>query len=146
MYSSVHGVTGALIIAASPNPVVGVGLAFISHFVWDYVGESSIGSTRKSAIIEGTLLIAFIIGAFSTQAPLLYLLGWVIGNLPDLIDKPLRILLGRKEWFSCHNGDGLFQWKGRKLGYPVQISITKEQTLLFNLYSTIIWLLAVSIL
>jgi hypothetical protein len=146
MYSSVHGVTGALIMAASPDPILGAGLAFISHFVWDYVGESGIGSVKKSAAIEGALLLAFIIGAFFTEAPWLYLLGWAMGNLPDLIDKPLAMLLGRKQWFSCHNGKGLFQWKGKKLGYPVKIPITVEQTLLFNLFSTIIWLLAVSIL
>jgi len=146
MYSSVHGVTGALIMAASPDPILGAGLAFISHFVWDYVGESGIGSVKKSAAIEGALLLAFIIGAFFTEAPWLYLLAWAMGNLPDLIDKPLAMLLGRKQWFSCHNGKGLFQWKGKKLGYPVKIPITVEQTLLFNLFSTIIWLLAVSIL
>ena len=141
MYSSVHGVSGAIIMTACPDPVIGAGLAFISHFLWDYVGESSIGNTRKSATIEGALLLAFLISLIYVGSPLLAFLGWVLGNLPDIIDKPLRWIYGHPEWFSCHNGKGLFQYKGRKLGYPVKISLTKEQTLWFNIGSTIIWLL-----
>lgn len=141
MYSSVHGVTGAIIMIAAPNPIIGAGAAFISHFLWDYVGESSIGDTKKSATIEGALLLAFLIGAYAADVLLLATLGWVFGNLPDLIDKPRRIIFGKKEWFSCHNGAGLFQYKGRKLGYPVLVRITSEQTLLYNTFATILWLL-----
>ena len=128
----------------SPNPL-GAGLAFVSHFLVDYIGESGIGSTKRSATIEGALLIAYFLGAYLGGVFVLGLIGWVMGNLPDLIDKPNRWFRGKKEWFSCHNGDGLFKFKlgtkYYKLGYPVQYRITKQQTLAFNITSTVVWFL-----
>lgn len=146
MYSSVHGVTGGLIMAVSPNPIVGGITAFISHFIWDYVGESSIGDTKKSSLIEGTLLALYLAGAFITGEFLLLTIGWVMANLPDLIDKPNSWFRGKDSWFSCHNGKGLFSYKGKKLGYPVKIRITKEQTLIANIGFTVIWFLSCIIL
>jgi len=128
---------------ACPNPIVGAGLAFVSHFLWDYVGEASIGNTKQSSLIEGSLLLAFLCSLGALGSPLVAFLGWVIGNLPDLIDKPLDWIFKRKQWFSCHNGKGLFQYKGWKLGYPVKFKLTKEQTLWANIGSTILWLLFV---
>lgn len=133
-------------MAASPDPVIGAGLAFISHFVVDYIGESSIGTTKESAAIEASLLLLYIVGAWATGAFWICMIGWVMANLPDLIDKPRRIIFGKQEWFSCHNGLGLFQYKGRKLGYPIQFKITKEQTILSNISATIVWFLACIIL
>lgn len=126
------------------NPI-GAAAAFISHFVWDYVGEKSIGSTKQSATIEGALLLVFLVGALLAGNFWLSLLGWVLGNLPDLIDKPLDWWYDKKQWFSCHNGEGLFKIRVKgntyKLGYPVKIALTKVQTLWFNIGSTIVWLL-----
>ena len=128
-------------MAVSPDPITGAGLAFVSHFFLDYIGESSIGTVRESASIEGALLGFFVSASLLTATPWLFMLGWVMGNLPDLIDKPCRWFLGRPEWFSCHNGRGLFQYKGRKLGYPTLISLTKEQTIMINCGSVVLWML-----
>lgn len=144
MYSSFHAAVGGAIMIASPNPL-GAGLAFVSHFLVDYIGESSIGDTKRSSMIEGALLIAYFLGAYLGDVLLLGLIGWVMGNLPDLIDKPNQWLRGKKQWFSCHDGDGLFKFKlgtkYYKLGYPVQWRITKEDTILYNCLATIAWLL-----
>lgn len=150
MYSSVHGVVGATIMLSAPNPIVGGVGAFLSHFVLDYIGESSIGDTKKSTAIESTLLLAFTIGALCIPSSWLAFIGWGLANAPDLIDKPNRWFRGKAEWFSCHNGRGLFQYtyKGRvyKLGYPTIVKATKEQTLLLNTYVTIAWLVVCLIL
>jgi hypothetical protein len=138
MYSSVHGTTGAAIMIIAPNPI-GAAAAFVSHFIWDYVGESSIGNTKKSSIIEGSLLLIFLIASALSGNFWLALIGWIMGNLPDLIDKPMNWFLGKKQWFSCHNGVGLFQYKGRKLGWPIKYKLTKNQTLAFNIGSTLLW-------
>lgn len=140
MYSSFHGAIGGAIMIAMPNPL-GAVVAFASHFVVDYIGESSIGNTKRSAIIEGLLFAAYLFAAYWGGVLLLGIVGWVMANLPDLIDKPNRLFRGKKEWFSCHNGVGLFQYKGFKLGYPVKVNISKENTLVLNFFATIVWLL-----
>lgn len=141
MYSSFHGVVGAIIVAASPDPITGLALAFVSHFFIDYIGESSIGTLKEAAIIEGGLLLVYLLACYLTSNPWLYIAAWVASNLPDLIDKPNRIIRGKKEWFSCHNGEGFFNYKGRKLGYPTLVQLTKEQTLTINIGSTLYFLL-----
>lgn len=145
MYSSVHGVTGAIIMVAAPSPIIGIPLAFVSHFLLDYIGESSIGDKKQSSTIEGSLLLAFIIASLYSNFAWLALIGWVVGNLPDLIDKPNNWFRGKKQWFSCHDGKGLFQYKGKKLGYPVMVGISREQTLIVNMASVLLWCLIVII-
>ena len=140
MYSSVHGTTGAAIMVIAPNPI-GAAAAFVSHFIWDYIGERSIGNTLKSSIIEGSLLLIFLIASALSGNFWLALTGWIMANLPDLIDKPMKWFFGKKSWFSCHNGPGLFQYKGCKLGWPVKYKLTKNQTLAFNIGSTLLWVL-----
>lgn len=140
MYSSFHGAVGGAIMIAMPNPL-GAAVAFASHFVVDYIGESSIGNTKRWAVIEGSLFIAYLLAAYFGGVFTLGIVGWVMANLPDLIDKPNRLFRGKKEWFSCHNGVGLFQYKGFKLGFPVKISVSKENTLVLNFFATIVWML-----
>ena len=133
MYSSAHAILGAVVVAICPDPVIGLGLAFASHFLLDYIGESSIGTTKQSALIEGALLLVYLLGCSFTSSPWLFVGAWIAANLPDLIDKPMRWIFKRPEWFSCHNGPGLFQYKGRKLGYPVVYQLTKKETLTINI-------------
>lgn len=137
MYSSFHGAVGAAIVLATPDPVVGLGLAFVSHFVMDYLGEKGYKTLTESIVMESCLL-AIYASAASLGNFWLLMGAWVMANLPDLIDKPLRIIGGRKEWFSCHNGKGLFQAFGYKLGYPVAVRLTYNQTVFANVASTIL--------
>jgi hypothetical protein len=136
MWSSTHGAIGGAIVLVTPDPVMGLGLAFLSHFVMDYLGETSYKSLKEAAIVEANLLLVYICA--STLGDFWLLMGgWVMANLPDLIDKPLRIIWGKREWFSCHNGKGLFQAFGYKLGYPVALPLTYWGTMLWNIASTL---------
>ena len=141
MWSSFHGAVGATIAISSPDPVLGLGAAFVSHFVADYIGETGYKSNKQAALYEGSLLLLFALGAYLSGEFWLAVAGWIFANLPDLIDKPRRILFGKKEWFSCHNGVGLFQYKGKKLGYPVQIRLTRTQTIALNVIATVLWVI-----
>ena len=123
---------------ATPDPIIGSGLAFLSHFLLDYLGESSYKDLKEAAIVEGCLLMVFVSASIASSYGWLMMLGWFMSNLPDLIDKPLRIFLGLPEWFSCHNGKGLFQISGKKLGYPTIVRLGYWETILINVASTII--------
>lgn len=141
MWLSVHGPTGAAITLAIGDPVVGGLGAFISHFLWDYVGESSLKDRFTAGIIEASCFGLFLVGAMLSGSFWLASFGYIMGCLPDLIDKPRKIIWGKESWFSCHNGPGLFSYKGYKLGYPVKIKLDDLQTLLVNYGITLLWLL-----
>ena len=138
MYSSAHAAAGAAIYLMAPHPALGMGGAFLSHFLLDYLGESAQGDTKQSAALELSLLALYMVSAVHAGLALELGAVWILSNLPDLIDKPLRWFFHRPEWFSCHNGKGLFQYKGRKLGYPVRVRLSRDQTLLVNVSSTIL--------
>ena len=140
MWFSVHGTTGAAITLATGDYILGGSVAFVSHFVWDYVGESGLKDQFHAAIIEATAFAMFIVGAYLFGNFWLASFGYVMGCMPDLIDKPRRLIFGKKEWFSCHNGEGLFQYKGKKLGYPVLVRLDDVQTAVLNYGVSILWL------
>ena len=148
MYSHVHGVVGTVVYTSSVaigNAVgasilghaVGLFAAYVSHFVLDYLGETGYGDNKISAMIELPHLLTFGTLGFISGHFWLFFLGWLMGNLPDLIDKPLRLSgLVPQEWHSCHNGKGLFQWKGKKLGYPVKYPLDRDQTIVIGIAAT----------
>ena len=140
MWFSVHGTTGAAITLATGDYVLGGLVAFVSHFVWDYVGESGLKDRFHALTIEATCFAMFLVGAYLFGNFWLASFGYVMGCMPDLIDKPRRLIFGKKEWFSCHNGVGLFQYKGKKLGYPVKYPLDDLQTALLNYGVSILWL------
>jgi hypothetical protein len=139
-WSSTHGAIGGAIVLITPDPVLGLGLAFVSHFVMDYIGETGYKDLKEAAFIEACLLGIYIASATLGDFWLL-MGGWVMANLPDLIDKPRRLIWKKKEWFSCHDGVGLFQWFGIKLGYPVLVRLTYWQTMLWNVGTTVLFML-----
>ena len=160
MYSHVHGVVGAVVMTAAvaignaigaptSGYVAGLFLGYVSHFLMDYLGETGYGDNKISAMIEVPHLITFGTLGFISGHFWLYFLGWVMGNLPDLIDKPLRLSgLVPKEWHSCHNGPGLFQWNGKKLGYPVKIKLDRDQTIVIGIAATMLltmWTFAIKL-
>jgi len=160
MYSHVHGVAGAVVYTASyalfnafelpiAGHAVGAFTAYITHFLLDYLGETGYGDNKISSLIEFPHLITFGTLGFISGYFWLYFLGWVFGNLPDLIDKPLRLTgIRPQEWHSCHNGPGLFQWKGNKLGYPVKIKLDRDQTIVAGIMATMVltmWTFAIKL-
>jgi hypothetical protein len=159
MYSHVHGVVGAVAYTSSVavgsalgstflGHVVGASLAYVSHFLMDYLGEHGYGDNKVSAMIEVPHLVTFGVLGFISGHFWLYFLGWLFGNLPDLIDKPLRLIGKKPEWHSCHNGKGLIQWKGKKLGYPVRWRLTRDETIVIGIAATMvlaIWTYAIKL-
>lgn len=141
MWFSVHGTTGAAITLATGDYILGGSIAFVSHFIWDYVGESGLKDKFHATIIEATAFAMFLVGAYLFGDFWLASFGYIMGCMPDLIDKPRRLIFGKKEWFSCHNGPGLFQWNGKKLGYPVLVRLDDVQTALLNYSISILWIL-----
>lgn len=141
MYTSFHSVVGGTIMLTAPDPVSGSLAAFLSHFIIDYIGEASYGSKERTVIFEISLLIMYTISAFFFNSFLLLMLGMVMSNLPDIIDKPRRIIFGNAEWFSCHNGKGLLSVGNFKLGYPILIKLNKKQTEVINMTSIIVFFL-----
>ena len=160
MYSHVHGVAGAVVLTATvaignalsiPSTGIAIGCfaAYVSHFLLDYLGETGYGDNKISSLIEFPHLLTFGTLGFISGHFWLYFLGWVMGNLPDLIDKPLRLTgLVPQEWHSCHNGPGLFQWRGKKLGYPVRIKLDRDQTIVIGIMATMVltmWTFAIKL-
>ena len=62
MWFSVHGTTGAAITLATGDYILGGSVAFVSHFVWDYVGESGLKDRFHAVIIEATCFAMFLVG------------------------------------------------------------------------------------
>ncbi len=117
MRATTHGVVGGLIMISSPNIIVGAAGAFLSHFILDYLDESSqTGDRTKDSVIDISLFVIYTMTCVLSYNFVLGMIGWYMGNLPDIIDKPRRWFFGKEEWFSCHGGKGLFQFRGHKLG------------------------------
>ena len=142
MYTSFHNVIGGAIMIVSPNPVAGAIGAFVSHFVFDYIGEAGYGSNKRTAVFEIPMLIVFALSAFLFDNFWLIMIGGFLANLPDVIDKPRKIFLGKESWFSCHNGEGLFKYKSFKLGYPILVKLNVKQTELINILSIAVFFVA----
>ena len=142
MYTSFHNVIGGTIMLASPCPFLGAVGAFVSHFIFDYIGEAGYGSNKRTAVFEIPMLLVFSLSALFFGNFWLVMIGGFLANLPDVIDKPRKIFFGKESWFSCHNGAGLFQYKGFKLGYPVQVQLSRRETEIINIASITIFLIA----
>lgn len=126
----------------APNPVVGAVGAFVSHFLLDYINEGSPFKNRvKDSALEVFFLFMFALTAYKADMLLLAMAGWVFGILPDLIDKPLTWWLGRKSYFSCHNGLGFLRIGAWKFGYPTIVQLTGGQTLFLHLVVCWSWII-----
>ena len=160
MYSHAHGVVGAIVYTSAVavgsalgstlvGHAVGAFAAYISHFLMDHLGERGYGDNKISAMIEVPHLITFGTLGFISGHFWLYFLGWFFANLPDLIDKPATLLGIRDHgWHSCHNGPGFFQWKGKKLGWPVLINFNRDETIVIGIMSTMVltmWTFAIKL-
>ena len=141
MWSSAHAAVGGALMIAIPDPVVGGLLAFGSHFVLDYIGETGYNSDKEALAIETSMIVVYAMAAMTTDIPWLLAWAWIASNLPDLIDKPMKIFFGKESWFSCHNGKGLLSINNWKFGYPVVFRLTKTQTILSNILLTFLFLL-----
>ena len=146
MYTNAHGSTGAIIYSACPNKIVGGFLAFISHFILDHLGEKGYGSQKLSMIIEGAFLTIFLTVACLSTDFSGFAIGWMLGNLPDIIDKGFFTNMNATQYFSCHGHPGwligkikvgIFSIGNWKLGFPTKVQFTKKQTIVSGIMTSI---------
>lgn len=81
MTASNHALTGVLLIASVTNPVVGLSVAFLSHFMLDAVPHWNYGgikSRRSGKYIYLLAVDAVIAGAILLSIALLQPVGWVL--------------------------------------------------------------------
>lgn len=101
MYSSVHATAGTLIVLAtyavtnstSSAMIIGGSVAFLAHDVLDRFGEKSYGDLQTSLIWEVVPLLLFAVMAYLSGLWQLYFVGWIAGNLMDIIDKKLYLAI-----------------------------------------------------
>lgn len=116
MLETPHAVVGAAIAASVSNPVIGLPLAFASHFVLDKVphwnphlntelkkfGKVSKNSTSIVLVDTGfAFLLSLLIASTAlpdTNRFIVIMLGAFVGILPDLIEAPYYFLLKKSDW------------------------------------------------
>ena len=140
MRATTHGVIGGMIMMSSPNMVIGSVGAFLSHFLLDHIEESPLFKSRdKNSFVDLSLFVVYFMFCLFSYFPLLGLVGWYMGNLPDIIDKPRRWFFGKAEWFSCHGGKGLFEINGYKVGHKKIYRLNGIKTFALDLFLTILF-------
>jgi hypothetical protein len=97
------GYTSLKLIGVNP---IGCVIAVITHFIFDYVGEKGIVSTKDRVIYDFLpTVISFIVVYFTSGISEVgvLLLGSILGNLPDLIDKKLYLTIFFPSKFKMTN-------------------------------------------
>ena len=147
MYTNVHGSVGAIIYSACPNKIVGGFLAFVSHFILDYLGEKRYRNQKLGMAIEGILLAVFLVVAYLSTDFSGFAIGWMFGNLPDIIDKRFFTNMNAIQYFSCHGYPGwligkikigIFSIGNWKLGLPTKVQFTKRQTIASGIMASVL--------
>lgn len=131
MTATNHTLTGAVIGAAIPNPIIAIPLAFLSHFVLDAIphfdGKIDHGSTKFMyyLAIDCGLALALLITIFGLRLdnwPLLIACG-VAGASPDL-------MWFSRWWNETRGKDNKPMGKFRKFHAKIQWSETQQGILL----------------
>lgn len=113
MYSSSHAAIGTTLVAGgfiaggTGGLIVGAAVAVVSHLFVDYLGEEPYGDLTTSAIWELIPMLIFAASAFLSGYPMVFLVGWLAGNLMDIIDKKLYLAMFLKNvdpWYFFHKG------------------------------------------
>ena len=94
---TLSGITSLIIF--KDNLPLGCAVATCSHLLLDYINES--GLTFKERIYYDALpsLLLFVVSILTGNF-MLFLLGNIFGNLPDLIDKKLYLSIFFPAWFK----------------------------------------------
>jgi len=155
MYPTTHGHTGATITTISVATLgiekglpIGLAGAFISHFLLDYLQEYNYGSLKaliKAQIYSLIVFIACLIALYISKEYIYvvtFILGYLTGNAPDIIDKKIGHLKHAKpkeKRLSCHNGNSRFFRIGSfKLGYPTLIKFDKTDQMQMQFAMTVL--------
>ena len=142
MYPNTHGVVGTLCAVATysiTNDYFSSAIvAFISHDLLDRLGEKHYPSTKFLLLFEGSLFAIFCFLAWKSDQTLLYAIGWLGGNMMDLIDKKIGLsIINNKKYpygtfFPCHRRKPNFDFN---LWQTIGISILATLILIINTVS-----------
>lgn len=98
MLSTPHILVGAAIVKAIPNPYISLPLAFLSHFLFDFIPHWDFKIALKpkpllSAFADYTigLTLLYVISADQLNQPLL-ILGGILATVPDFMMGSVRVL------------------------------------------------------
>lgn len=122
MMATAHGVVGAAIMNAVPDPIVASGLILVSHYILDLMPHWDFGTDwkKRSKTVTGILalgdtLFAFLLAwlLFHTQLPLFAIIFSVsLSNLPDWLIAPYFMFFGTTEGYHKSRGG----WFGKMYG------------------------------
>ncbi len=94
MLETPHALVGMVVVAAIPNPLVGLPLAFLSHFAVDMLPHWNWEPNTRPLSLLGIgldlILLEILIGYLAFQSPLQLILvgGAFFAILPDLLEAP----------------------------------------------------------
>ena len=94
MLETPHALVGMVVVAAIPNPLVGLPLAFLSHFAVDMLPhwnwEPDARPLSLLGIVLDLILLEILIGYLAFRSPLQWTLaaGAFFAILPDLLEAP----------------------------------------------------------
>lgn len=136
MYSNAHATT-ALVCTTSVLLItkdikkaywIGITLAIVSHWFLDFLKEK--GMTKKEAIIYDVVpgIPYFLMALFSGYF-WLFMFSWLAGNLLDLIDKKMYLVI-----FFPKKYKPTYYFHKHKTG----IQLSKKQTIASSFISTIV--------
>ena len=126
MIATSHAIVGAAIASAAPDPIIGLLLAFASHFVLDLVPhwDEGLGWEKKSktrfwaeAILDVTVGFALAFAIFGRSVDTTYLVAAIIAaQLPDWAEAPYLFLGWKFPPFSwVYSVQHHMQWR---MGLP----------------------------
>ncbi len=106
MTATAHALVSGAIVAAIPNPVISLSLAFVSHFIMDLIPHWDFGTNwrSRSKAFTGMIAIADTIIGFTVTyllfsgkvATPLLLTAAAVGNLPDWLEAPYYIFFAHQ--------------------------------------------------
>lgn len=112
MYPNTHGVVGTIsaigAYSITNDYFISAIVAFASHDLMDRLGEKHYPSTKFLLLFEGGLFAIFCFLAWKSNLTILYAIGWLGGNLMDLIDKKFGLSIWNNakypygQVFPCH--------------------------------------------
>lgn len=137
MYSVTHGVIGTIATLTTyavtddllTSELLGGAIAFALHDPTDRLGETPYPTSKERTLQEGIGFSIFSVCAYFSGLWRLYVIGYIMGNLMDLIDKKfyLAIFFPKKfpatHYFKCHRRKPNIQFSLKQTRLANYISI-----------------------
>lgn len=117
MLSIAHTATGAFLATKTPNPVLGLTLAFASHYLLDYIihwdvgtglssGKKTPESALKHELIDMFISFVFLYLIFQANQTTLNTQAWAgafLALVPDFLEAPRNFFKWEPAWLKPFN-------------------------------------------